>query len=490
MDSSLELSYRQVTCQRAVADANFPLGVQDYNWSIGPPLGWIPNKSYFRIALQLLRRGGGGGPVVGVDDLALADNVCAALFNNIYVRMGGQDVSSITNYVPQASQCKTRLDKSGAWLSNIGKSAFGCDADFASRQARTGSQSILLGAVGTTIAIKAVDGRVTGAAGSLLSTGNSALNVDDKIVVNGITYTVTVPAGDDVGAACVVNPFPPADVAATTLAVKIFGESEVGEGTNNLYLTWQPPVGIWDEAKPMGSGDYRVQLNPNAYYRTAAVEALNSLTAGTEYDLVVKDVQLYIATVSTQIPPSGTDTLHLMEMQVQSKQMASGGNSSILDFTLPPSTKAISVFVQAGDAGNNTLVPSTLFKTADASDLGLKNIQITYANQNKPSTRWTSEYKAENTNYMVQRYSDTQLYSGKMFDSGGAEPIEDWFRRGPLMHFSWVRDQADRSTHAQVSIQYDNLAADTNLFVVSHYTRVVSITSENGFITDVQSLSA
>jgi hypothetical protein len=99
--------------------------------------------------------------------------VCGNLYNNVYVRAGGQDVSSIVNYVPQAQQVKNRLDKSGAWLDTVGKDSFGCDADFQTRVNNTAAnapgveeetQLVGLGDIThrktATIEIKFEDGRV------------------------------------------------------------------------------------------------------------------------------------------------------------------------------------------------------------------------------------------------------------------------------------------------------------------------------------------
>ena len=211
------------------------------------------------------------------------------------------------------------------------------------------------------------------------------------------------------------------------------------------------------------------------------------MAAPANFELDVLEVQLYIATVSVDIPTTGVDMLHLMECSVQSKPI-SGAGDNLLDFTLPPSTKAITVFVQSGDAGSNPLIPSTLFKTKDDSDQNLQSIQVTYANESKPSTRWTSEYK-DNINYLRQRYLDTQMYSGKFWSEGGAESFPDWLKRGGLYHFSYIRDESDRSTHCQINVQYTNIEPNTNLFVIAHYSRAVQITTQDGFVVDVQSLS-
>jgi hypothetical protein len=175
-------------------------------------------------------------------------------------------------------------------------------------------------------------------------------------------------------------------------------------------------------------------------------------------------------------------------MQIQSKALSAGSNDSLLDFTVPPSTKAITIFVQSNKAGNDTKIPPSVFKCADRSDEKLKSIQIMYANTSKPATRWTSEM-TENTNFMKQRYTDTQLYSGKIWSEGGTETFAEWLKRGPIYHYSFIRDESDRSTHVQLSSQFDTLAADTNLMICAHFTRTVQITSQNGYVTEVVSLS-
>ena len=45
--------------------------------------------------------------------------------------------------------------------------------------------------------------------------------------------------------------------------------------------------------------------------------------------------------------------------------------------------------------------------------------------------------------YTTQRYAETQIYSGAMFDAGGAESLEDWHDRGAYYYFSWPR----KTTH-------------------------------------------
>ena len=98
-----ELQYREVSCSKAVDKDNFSQGVQDYNFSTGAPTGWIPSKSYFRIEMTL---DGFGIPVAGVgaqptvfEQLAFADSCCGNLYDNVYFKGAGQDISTAVNYV-------------------------------------------------------------------------------------------------------------------------------------------------------------------------------------------------------------------------------------------------------------------------------------------------------------------------------------------------------------------------------------------------------
>jgi hypothetical protein len=136
--SQTELVWREISAQKAVNSTNFAQGVIDFNFGVGAPTAWIPSKSYFKIDMKLNATNAvfGTKEFTGPDSLdmtAFADHAPAALFNNIYFRAGGQDVSSLVNYVPQAAVARTRLRKSGAWQKSIGRTAYMCEANFQNR---------------------------------------------------------------------------------------------------------------------------------------------------------------------------------------------------------------------------------------------------------------------------------------------------------------------------------------------------------------------
>ena len=491
-DEFVNMVYRQVTSKRAVSGNNFPQGVIDYDFSIGGSTAWVPSRSYLRVGLTV-SDGAGNQPNYN-KQIAIADGVCGNLFNNVYMRAGGQDISSLVNYVPQGSAIKNRTMKSGAWLKSLGASAFGLQPDFNTRvkQVSTGTPTTVDGELQTfklgTLANKdsyQVTISILGAVASA-NADFSGLTIGDSIMIDGIMYPLTA-VNVVAGTATTSNvPVVAISSGATGTALGVKNEN-TGSGRNVVYVMYQPPIGIFDHDKPMGSGDYRLQLNPNAYYKTSCVESVLDLVAGSDFNITVDSMELYIATCNIAIPPTGVETLFLNELNIQSKTLSGTGDQNF-DFTIPSSTKAISVFVQSGNSGNTVLLPPSMFKTKDKSDTNIRSLQLTYANQTKPSTRWQSEY-ASNTNRLQQRYLDTQIESGLVFSDGGSETFADFIKRGLYYHYGWIRDSSDRSTQLQLNIDYSAIEADAKIFVVSHFTRTIEISVSNGFVSDVKSLT-
>lgn len=506
MEPGMESNFIQITSKRAVADDNFPKGVQDYDFTVGGRYAWVPCKSYFRVQLSLEMSDGAGGwrQPNQSDDIAFADDPVSCLYDNIYARAGGSDISSIVNYAPQASIIKNRLGKSGAWLNNIGKVAYGLNSSFDERASAIGRPGSLTSAAAdfvavsdnplATVAIASVDGRLTGV-NTLLNTAPHKVLAGDLLAVNGVVYRCVVAPTSDVGAAMVVvdastNAFPAANIDATTDAFRLVPavSTKASKGKNVQYFLWQPPIGLFDHAAPMGSGDYRIQLNPNSEYQRAAVQARASLTPGTDYRLQIKSVEMYVSLEKSNIPATMSEKLYLMECQIQSKNITA--STEQLDFTIPPSTKSITVFVQALSGGTSTLFPSTLLKLENGEDEGLEQIQLTYGNVSKPSTKWSSSF-SPNSNLMTQRYLTTQINSGRIWSEGGAESFDQWLERGAIYTYDFTRDMNDRSSHLQLAIKFSSISnpAGANVFVCSHFSRTVQIDVQNGRVAQVQTLS-
>lgn len=401
-----EMQMLEIRPQRNSTGNAFTQGVIDMNFSIGNHRIWIPSKSYVRIKTNL-----------STANVAYADNFAAALWQNVYFRVGGQDISSVVSNYPQADQCLKRLEKAQTYIDGVGE-AVGYDA----------------------LAIKPGEAQ---------------------------------PAG-----------FP-----------LISGEK---------VTMWCPAVGAFKINTGLGSGDYRLSLSPNVNFKTACVRHNNDATddaAAAANDLEILDLSLFICTARANTNPSGTEKFILHEQLVSSKPCVQGSNT--LDFVCPTSTTGLSFFIQdarAGAAvgGNGSRVrplPLTYFKNAQLAadipavnddDLAMSSIQVTYAGATKPSIRYQT-----NANTVAQRYYDTHLQARGLELITGPEGLDTYKQLGAIHHMDFAKPADDRSTHVNLQIDLPTLNTvdhTVNLFCVAHYTRAVSITTEQGYVTNVVSV--
>jgi len=313
--------------------------------------------------MEIKGQSGTTAPIQG-ENLALADSCCGNLYDNVYFRGAGQDISSAVNYVSHSQAAKTRLQKSGAWLQSIGKSAYFMESNFQKRvnQVSTGQDPAFDDVLKLPIGDPTHLGTATikfDAAGGVAAGVNTAFNtllLGDTLVVKGKEYKINAIAS---ATALTVIPKLPI-TAATTDAYVLRKVARPANNRSKVFAIWQPPIGIMDHNEALGAGDWRFQLNPNSNYKVAAVESTQgtynaSIVAGTAFDFAILDVKLYIATVKASIP-QGISTMYLMESLVQSKPATA--NTQQYEFTVPSSTRALTVFVQSGKAGSNPLIPS------------------------------------------------------------------------------------------------------------------------------------
>jgi hypothetical protein len=262
-----------------------------------------------------------------------------------------------------------------------------------------------------------------------------------------------------------------------------------GQGKKATYTAlWKPPIGIFDSDKALGSGDFRISLNPNSRYKTSAIESVASLAPadGGPVNFEILELKFYIALIQDTVQQSGVESLFFSEQHLQSKPMT--GLSNSLDFTVPPSTKMIAFFLQSNKAGSDTRIPPSKFKALNNYDLGVKSFQLTYANRSRPSTKWESTFDTEN-NTMQQRFWDTYQECGLAELQGGTETMQEWMDRGPIYVYRFDRDSNDKSTLVQLQLEVNKYEPNCNVILCAFYTRTVEIAYQNGMITDVKSLN-
>jgi len=395
---------------------------------------------------------------------------------------------------------------SSAWLETLGADAKLLEGEFMKRQqmvcedAQKSSlspdrdmrplTSVMADQRTATVAVD-IAGAVTG-----VDTELTAFDPGDTLVVGDLRFQIQEVTND---LAAIVTPVPTQAIGATSDAYVIKQTPALSKGANEFFAMWCPPIGAFDldHNSPLPPGDYRIAMNPSQDYKASAIETLlgsaTTPASAQYYDFKVKGVRFYLATVKMSVPQSLTTSIY--EMEVQSKPFTTASNT--LNFTIPASTKAISVFFQSDDAGKNTLIPPTKFQVfpnggVEKPALTLENIQLTYANQTKPSVRWESSFdRGNNVNELQQRYYDTYLHAGQLTNAGGIDRFEEWLEKGLLLHYSWNRDSEDRSTELQVSASFSQaLGAGSSMYIVAWYSRVLAIDSAQGQVREVLTRTA
>jgi len=584
-DRELELNFREITCKRGVQGDNFAGGVQDFDFSVSGKHAFIPSLSYFVItskltvatraqpiqknvsaATGLLNKV--ASPLLPStpqfrmpylsDQITYADHFGSTLYNNCFFRAGNSDVSTISQYIPQAAVLKTRLDKSGAWSKYCGRDMSFDDPDFTRRCHKVSldgtfhedglsvqlAQKIrpMLNSAGGAVPfinLSAVppptpttgtnDADYNSATRVLRFTGSNPVNplasgmapgdiIDVYIsasvtntykVINVISTTevlaepVSFAAGATVAAAPIIAVFTPCDPRC---------------GFNQVQTVFQPPLGIFSTVNPISGGDFKITLNPNPNFQVAGIQAnCSNLTAGTDYKLVIENVLFYACQIRADVSPTGIIPLSLLEMSVLNKSLSGmgAGSTQNIDFTVPPSTLALTVFVQSTKSGTNNIYPPTQFYSANSTVPNLQQnpynivnniqyIQVTYGSVTKTQTLYSSQYKPADAgdkaetidqygvNYNIQRWLQSIQYSGKITSDGGAESQPNFLDRGNYWHFDFSRDKNDTSSYVNVQLSFNQpleIGPTDQLFIVAHYSRQAEIQYENGFITQVVSVN-
>jgi hypothetical protein len=214
---------------------------------------------------------------------------------------------------------------------------------------------------------------------------------------------------------------------------------------NTRMFIWTPCIGMFDVSHPLGAAEYNIQLNPSQDYKTAAVDTgllgnpnKNIGSGEGEFDLEVVDIRFYACMVRVNLPASGTETLHLMEMSVHTATVNQASGEINEEVSVPSSTRALTLFLQEQTAGKTIQLPPSKYHGSVESDaLTLRNYQIQYANITKPSVRFESNF-GTNTNLLQQRYITSALESGQYFNPAGFETYPEYLERGPYVHESFV----------------------------------------------------
>jgi hypothetical protein len=264
----------------------------------------------------------------------------------------------------------------------------------------------------------------------------------------------------------------------------------------SFEICWQPPLGIFKVGHAMPVGNYELVLNPqnqNIYEKLAIESVYGDKDIGlgaANFSFEVDDMYLYVCEVKGPRIDNVSYYLDLEEITAQRRPIQATTGLQQEEFTVSPSTCALTLAFQDNRTGSNSLFSPSRFKIDNAAsrELLLNRLYINYAGINKPQPDADPDYKSDaNTvaDYTTQRYNDSTMYAGTYYSAGGSESIEEWHDRGAYYFLPWNKDRSDRSTRVFTNYQFAQAINRGSVLLFNHYKKASLIRIENGIANQV-----
>tara|TARA_R110002126_G_scaffold53398_2_gene144376 strand:- start:442 stop:2013 length:1572 start_codon:yes stop_codon:yes gene_type:complete len=501
-DPMSRMAYQQVSSTRDVTSASFPNGQIHFKFETSGTRRWIPSKSYIRMRCKFTDATG-TGTLAEADQIGPNMGLCANLFQSAEFRIADKTVSRISDYMPQVDALQTRMDMSKGWLDSVGEASNFWQSNVHERIAEVSSDGkqvkdewvatkrLDLGfSAGTTVEI-AVTGVLEFKVGTLPATAG-IFSAGDEIEIDFAGGTLRHRISATPGAATLqLNNLTHIASAAAAVEFRRYRRKS-SRRVREFELTWSPPLSLLrcQEALPSMKAELILSPQTASAYKLRAAEALTAgKTAGTgnNYDFSVETMYFYVATVESDRVDDLTYYLNLDETRCQVESNLSTTLSQ-KNFSVSPSTYALTCAFQDDEAGSDPLYSSSKFKIRGEGEKGLTRLFLTYDGASKPSPDSDNQFvAASNRDLTTQRYADSLLQSGQYFREGGCETLEDWQARGMYYHLAWPKDGRSRSTRAQVNAQLA-VATNARVLLFDHYKSVAHISVKDGRVVDVNLL--
>jgi hypothetical protein len=219
-----------------------------------------------------------------------------------------------------------------------------------------------------------------------------------------------------------------------------------------------------------------IQSNGVAYDLTTTPDTGTSPV--NSIDISVADI--YLRVCLHQMSESITDgMLDFTFPETQSSNQAINGQQQNLNFSVPPSTYRIGLYLQGQEAGFNTRLPCSLFKTISGDETRIQSLQVTYGTQTLPQPQYALNASAGLTGSLKWNapYYDAMLASGRAFNETGLEDFITWYDTlGLFFLFQFLKPADDRNTNVQVQIAFNgNAPANTNMWIMASFQRNVKL---------------
>lgn len=547
-----DTEWRQFAPSRDVTDDNFHNGAIHIRFDIGGDRWWVPKDSYLRCRLKVEERGldagnnGVWGSVTANSGIALNMFPMSCLFSSMEFRINDKVISRITENVAQVEALEHRMGKSKAWMDSVGLTVLNPSPSDRARQAYVSYG----GASVSNTCIRTAAGPNSACWAPAPYTGNNAMSTvavagaEPAYIAfafggnTGEIHNIFTPGeliyllnlGNYTGYARVIKLtsnriYVDAALQATnnqTLALQIrrgsvdIVEDENLPGTSYVELMWKPCLSLFKipHALPLGHYELILVPHPNPIYKyrlftTTKPNTAISITDKWEPDpaalnngqltVGVDSFFLYVATLRSSPTNNYAYLIDLEDTKCLTQNFTNGTSFNQEQFTVSPSTYALTLAFQDNRAGNGTptdiFYSATKFKCGQTEEeLTLERMFINFGGMNKPQpdadplyVRAVQPSSGVYKDMTMSRYYENIIQTRGYFNDGGHETWGEWKKRGPYYHFNWPRDGTDRSQRVMVNYQFRQaITSSAKILLFSHYRQVAKVRIENGNVTDVQ----
>lgn len=527
-DGVSECDYMQVTSLADIAGANFVRSQIVYNWETAGNIWTSPSESFFRFRMSF--QTAAGVQLEAKNDIAPSMNCCAGLFSTIQLEMNDRVVSRLDNYVQQVDSVATRLFKNKSMI----ESSNGIDVYSPAFEKRMGIICKPMNVVGAapgnaqnTLGCGSMYRLVSGdwvklATDTLSITNTSPVVVELKqnaaavnfargvfirpgdifeyVSVAGAIYrntvnlveiadgkitTITLDAGPLPGAPLVDA------LASTGWQIRVYSpffSQDLPRAAKDIELLWQPPISFFNVQHYLPpNARYRLTLTPNQNYKVACVESIVEKKAGTDYDVLVNQANLYIRTYRGDSYDAGNFLLDLTSINVQSELVPSN-NLTQKNFDVSPSTTHLIVAYQQSSAGSDTKYSASKFimdpRNIDVN-MDVTRFFLNFAGKNYPQPDLDATF-VDGKDYYTWAYMQAVIGGGMYPDVGGTETYEQWKQKGPLFIYAVNRDGRSQATRVQVNQSFVSALAGRNLLLMNVFKQVCKVSIANAKVQMVE----
>lgn len=514
------IEFIDIIPERDPTSLSFPKGNIHFYWNLAGNKVYIPSMSYFTMRLKLTKNG--DDVITRKDGLVPSMFLAHNLFQQVSVKLGGVEVSTLNDYVPEVAALKNRIGVSEtrrafrghalnleqACALERGEAVFRDGVEYGKvcgfydlEQLVTDPDNNILYSIdqGTPdLVIEGLTAEQVLNLGRIL--GNDPITIETDDAENNDFLNCNIasfqPGGDGISFEITLSEnwvYDAIDSAPIDDKVKIATKTRPTRRSEDLEVIFNPPLGFFEIGEWI-TGETQTTFYPQSSdkYQTFAFESLlpiNSAVQNTDYAIEIVDFKLRLCTGDLSKPLSGSFDFVLNECSLQKRALTTSALST-KTFNVRPNSHMLTLAVQASDAGFDQRTPKTKFKTILNTELDVRTFYVKYKGVQKPQPN-PDLRQVTGLDYFKRSYYENLVQSGAIVKDNH-ETYEDFIERGPFFCLRFPEDNLSEVANVSISFESPFVAEDrrgVELLLFDHFTNSFSMKVNKGVLVEVKAVS-